>query len=816
MSNTRLYINGSEVTTDQSSLDVTLSYSIESIVPGNVQGAHSKRTVKLPATKENIQLFEYIAEPGTNPDTAYKYLPARLQTGGLPILNGKAKLANVSTRATTNGFEATEFKVGLFGNNADWMADVGNQLIRTLGWGQITISVAEVEQNRDPLTNDYAWILFKWQDWQRDDSVTHTEFTPALFVWKILERAFNNKGYQLISPFTSDPFNRLIIPLPKTLDADYLRDNIDLRVSSPNPATSSPVDMTGDILITFTDETTDPNFDFGNNYTGGTYTVPITALYNIILEMNVQAQGTRVDTEQPANIAIAIYLNGAPVYSQSFEADPDNLTVDSPFIVDYIEDLIEGDTIQVILGYYNLNPLTVTLSGFMSVEAEKESFNLEEVYDLQAFIPSSWYVADLIRDLTFIFNLAWETDVAGGKVYTYPKDDYYLTYRADGSGAITTTAFTGFFQDSNLYDLSIREVQGDELEIIDGYKRNTILSYQTDDPTTESEEKRRGVNIYSGGYQFPEDRFENGIEFLYTNFFAKCIQINDDPITSSGAMYGVQVPLLYGDDYNTTIDAKPNYYVAPRLLYYGGRRAGLDGNVNMYYETTSASSAFDYPAAFVTNYIDPSAGDWSLSFSDENTNYLQVVPGLFRTMHMQEFKRREIGKRYTMRTKWSLSDVVNLTFRRKAGIGSSRFILQNLDYNPNSTGLSKTVILYDQRPNITDLDKIVNTASVAGANAQPGTVTGSGSGLVGAGTGGVNVNIYQSRTEFLNSQTNVLVLAANSGITNVNGSNVSVYQNGQLLVYSQYTISGVTVTIDPTTHYNDANYIVVVNGVTKG
>ena len=185
-------------------------------------------------------------------------------------------------------------------------------------------------------------------------------------------------------------------------------------------------------------------------------------------------------------------------------------------------------------------------------------------------------------------------------------------------------------------------------------------------------------------------------------------------------------------------------------------------------------------------------------------------------MHMQEFKRREIGKRYTMRTKWSLSDVVNLTFRRKAGIGSSRFILQNLDYNPNSTGLSKTVILYDQRPNVTDLDKIVNTASVAGANAQPGTVTGSGSGLVGAGTGGASVNIYQSRTEFLLSQTNVLVLDANSGITNVNPSCVQVFMNGQQLLYSQYTISGVTVTISTDTHYNDANYVVNVSGVTKG
>lgn len=816
MSNTRLYIAGEEVTTDQSSLDVTLSYSIESIIPGEVQGAYSKRTVKLPATKENIQLFEYIAEPGANPTTAYKFLPARLQTSGLPILNGKAKLAQVSTRAMPNGFEATEFKVGLFGNNADWMADVGNQLIRTLGWGQITISVAEIEDNRDPTTNDFAWIIVKWQDWEREDSITHTEFTPALFVWKILERAFNLQGYQLISPFTSDPFNRLVIPVPKNLDADYLRDVVNLRASEPSPATSTPGDVTGDILITFTDETTDPNFDFGNNYTGGTYTVPITALYNVILEMNVTAQGTRVDTEQPANIAIGIYLNGAPVYSQSFEADPGNLSFNQPFVVDYIADLVEGDEIQVYLSYFNLTALTITLSGFMSIEAEKESFNLEEVYDLSAFIPSSWYVADLIRDLTFIFNLAWETDVAGGKVYTYPKDDYYLTYRADGSGAITTTPFSGFFQDSNLYDLSVREVEGGEMELIDGYKQNTILAYQTDDPTTEAEELRRGVNIYSGGYEFPQDRFENGIEFLYTNFFAKTIQINDDAITSSGATYGVQIPLLYGDDYNTTIDAKPNYYIAPRLLYYAGRRGGLDGSVNIYYETSSASSAFDFPAAFVTNYVDPSAGDWSLSFSDEATNYLQVVPGLFRTMYIQEFKRREVGKRYTMRTKWSLSDIVNLTFRRKAGIGSSRFILQNLDYNPNSTGLSKTVILYDQRPNVTDLDKIVNTASVAGANAQPGTVTGSGSGLVGAGSGGTNVNIYQSRTEFLLSQTNVLVLPGNSGITAVNPNNVKVYQNGQLLLYSQYSISGATVTISTDTHWNDSNYVVEVNSVTKG
>lgn len=819
MSNTRLYIDGQEVTTDQSGLDVTLSYSIESTIPGEVQGAHSKRTVKLPATKENIQLFECIAKPGSVANNAYKYLPARLQTAGLPILTGKARLQSIDTRATTNGFEPIEFKVGLFGNNADWAADVGNLLVRDLGWGQVTVSVAEVEENRDPLANEYAWILMKWQEWQRDNSVTHTEFTPAIFVWQILEKAFGSQGYQLISPFKSDPLNRLVIPTPKNLDADYLRDNVNMRASVPSPANIDVGSVNNSFKISFTNETTDPNFDFGGNYdVTGTYTVPITALYEIIVELNFNIVANYEIFSLPILI-LEWHVNGVVVAVYDFLAGAfPPLIFNSVIVFELIQDLNEGDTVELYLRCENLDSLVVTnLTGYQTVEAEKDEFNLAEVYDLTAFIPSSWYVRDIIKDLTFIFNLAWETDVAGGVVYTYPKDDYYLTYRADASGAITTSAFQGFFQDTNLYDLSIREVQGAELDIIDNYKRNTILAYATDDDTTAAEETRRGVNIYSGGYQFPEDRFENGIEFLYTNFFAKTIQISDIDITaaSATAQFGVQIPLVYGGDYNLEADAKPDYYLAPRLLYYAGRRGGLDGRINMYYEATSATSAFDYPAAFVTNYNDPSAADFSLSFADESTNYMQVVPGLFRTMYMQEFKRREIGRRYTTNAKWSLNDVVGLTFRRKCSIGSSRFILQNLDYNPNSTGLSKTVILYDERPNITDLEKIINTATVAGSNPQPGTVTGSGSGLVGAG-GGDKVNIYLSRTEFLNSQTNVLVLDMASGITKVPAAAIQVYQNGQEMLLSQYSISGVTVTIDPTSHWDDSNYVVIVNGVTKG
>jgi hypothetical protein len=67
--------------------------------------------------------------------------------------------------------------------------------------------------------------------------------------------------------------------------------------------------------------------------------------------------------------------------------------------------------------------------------------------------------------------------------------------------------------------------------------------------------------------------------------------------------------------------------------------------------------------------------------------------------------------------------------------------------------------------------------------------------------------------------TNTLVLAPNSGITQVSNTNanVLVFMNGQKLIPTvQYIIGGSTITIDSNTHYDGANYEVVVNGVTKG
>ena len=106
----------------------------------------------------------------------------------------------------------------------------------------------------------------KWKAWENETYITYNEMTPAIFIWQILEKAFQNKGYQLNSIFKTDPFNRLIIPMGLNLDADYIKDFVNLRASNPSPNTISySAGDYGTIDITFTDETTSPNFASGSS-----------------------------------------------------------------------------------------------------------------------------------------------------------------------------------------------------------------------------------------------------------------------------------------------------------------------------------------------------------------------------------------------------------------------------------------------------------------------------------------------------------------------------------------------------------------------
>jgi hypothetical protein len=82
-----------------------------------------------------------------------------------------------------------------------------------------------------------------------------------------------------------------------------------------------------------------------------------------------------------------------------------------------------------------------------------------------------------------------------------------------------------------------------------------------------------------------------------------------------------------------------------------------------------------------------------------------------------------------------------------------------------------------------------------------GTSTGGGGSSTPAIT---SLNVYTQ--EFLAASSATLTITENSGVLPSNEAVIKVYQNGQKLLQSQWSVSGSNITIDSTTHYDTANY----------
>lgn len=103
-----------------------------------------------------------------------------------------------------------------------------------------------------------------------------------------------------------------------------------------------------------------------------------------------------------------------------------------------------------------------------------------------------------------------------------------------------------------------------------------------------------------------------------------------------------------------------------------------------------------------------------------------------------------------------------------------------------------------------DYDQVANNAGSGGVVNNNVTET-----INNVTFNGSAVSIFNQ--EFLATSSNILTWTQNNGtlpVTNLNAS-VHVYQNGQKLIDSQYTITApATITIDANTHYDGSNYIV--------
>lgn len=809
----KVWINDTAAEVVQDAQRIVFVYSIDGTTPGAVGGSYAKRALTLPGTKTNHQLFEHIDQAQAVVEDAHKLLPARAEVNSIPILAGQAQLEKAILSRTPHGLKASSYQVSFVGNNADWFQQIGALLVRDLDWDTFTLSIAgyNTKTDSDPTTAETAFIVMRWKPWEDDTRVNYTELTPVLFLWQILTKAFQSIGYKLESIFTQDPFNRLVIPVPLKLDGDYAENFINVRVSKDNWYWTNfgyPEDHTE--ILPFDDETTPPNHDGGNNHVpGGTYTCPIKALYEVKLTGDATLDSIIIDPfETDFTNKFFVYVNGVEIIESGVDV-PSNST----FELSWVAKFEIGDEIQIRARSVGTNVFGVYVNAVLEVTAEKDSWEIGETLNFPYIIPGTWIIKDIIKDLTQIFNLKWETDVLSQTVTAWPADPFTASFRVEGDGAAVSSAFDGFFYQAGGTDLSqkIDISRGGEMNLITDRVQDFVLAWGTGDETVRGLEERSAANLYSARYRFPDNRFPKGANWLYTSFFAKTAHLQDTGISSG--LNAVQIPLLYGKDYAKEPDADPDYALNPRLLYFAGRRGGDDGYISIYDPTTSATSAYELPAAWQVNYNDPSAADWSLSFSDEVTNYGGTVRGLFKSMHLQATRRIEEGRRYTMNIFWNEGDISELSFRQPLRIDGTRFLLEKIDgYTPLAQGASKTEMILDIIPSTTDAAKVSGPVLLQGATPGALTTLGSITGVIGGA--GTSVRVLRYRQLIQEATTNVITLPGSSGILEAPDPYIAltINQNGKILMpVLEWTIVSGTVTIDPDTHFEGCNYHLTVH-----
>lgn len=801
----KLWINNQEAEVLQDAQRISFTYSVDSAQPGGVGGAYAKRSLILPGTKINHAIYQNIDQAPAMVTTANKLLPARAEVNGVPILAGKAQLTKAGLSSTGHGLKAANYEVSFVGNNADWFQQIGGLLVRDLPWDNFTLSAAnyQAQTDSDPLLSQGCFIVVKWKKWEADNRVNYTELTPALFLRQILIKAFQSIGYKFQSVFDDDPFTRLCVPVPLSVDGDYLKNFVNVRASRDTFTTTKNGGYE-EFDIVMTDDSTEPNFDGGGNYntSTGEYTAPLSALYSIRFSF------VQTFNYDPNNDSINIMVNGSAVAGQFIE----NAGI---IELEYIGNLVAGDVVKILWTAQDIgSPDVIFMQDLqLIIEAEKEKWEFGEQLEYKYIIPGTWLVKDFIKDITQIFNLAWETDVLSQTITARPRDRFTVAYRANGDGAATVTTRDGFYLKSptttlnNRIDLS----RGGEMELMSDKVQDYVLAWGTGDETTRTLELRTAGSLYSARYRFPNDRFPAGASWLYTSVFAKTIHLNEAAISSGGL--AVQIPLIWGKDYNKEPDAEPDYTLNPKLLYFAGRRSGLDGYIRIYDPSTSATNALALPAAWQVNYNDPSAADWSLSFADEVTNYGGTVRGLFKSLHLHQLRRWEEGRKYVVFASWDEGDISGLSFRKPIELSGDRFLLEKIDgYAPLTPGSTRTELILDVLPTVTDAAKVSGPVLLEGATPGGLTTLGSITGVIGGGTQGTQVVRY--RMQLLDHQVNTIDLPAASGVVGLPDPYIAIVvnHNGKILFPElEWTIAGLTITVDANTHFAGSNYYITVH-----
>jgi len=286
-------------------------------------GAYSK-TFKVPSTKENNKLLNYLYSTNQKVVKGFRERKtANVLVDDVIIERGYVKITDIEVRNKTEYYVMT-----FFGDNVQWMADLAETQLPDLTYAYPFSPVVYSEENIAnswSLTFDDGWdIVYPWVNYGEYESGTTLvaeDFFPALRYRAIVERSLNKVGYNLSSTFmdTAD-FKQLIFPFvgekfelsQAVVDDKLFRASF----SSSGSVTTYYCDVdTNNLgqqglvsLLAFDDDSTGDNFDTGGNYdtTNNEYTISKKGKYRFRIVLDPYQSST-----PNVQLGVFLYKNGS-------------------------------------------------------------------------------------------------------------------------------------------------------------------------------------------------------------------------------------------------------------------------------------------------------------------------------------------------------------------------------------------------------------------------------------------------------------------------------------------------------------------------
>ena len=257
MLNTEIFINGQQVDLFDN-IGFSLNYSIADITKPDKRNSSFSKTIKLPGSKNNNNLFSHIYEVSkeslsTNPTINFSpdFNPnlkaaCEIYVDGLIQIRGFAQLLEVNINEGRIEYEISV--LGSIGNIFNSFADIKLQDLDLSEYDHIFNTQNQRASWTATTGTGYVYPLIELGYNNLENEFDASYLLPAIYVKEYIDKIFDKVGYTYTSEFfDSDFFKRLIIPFTSDLvklNQTQLDERKFLANTPPSYITTIPINST--------------------------------------------------------------------------------------------------------------------------------------------------------------------------------------------------------------------------------------------------------------------------------------------------------------------------------------------------------------------------------------------------------------------------------------------------------------------------------------------------------------------------------------------------------------------------------------------